>query len=122
MKEFDLESKIKSVRVPERDGEFWQTLPQRVLAKARAASAPDSHAFPSSSLHSSLFTILNSKFIMAVLVAAFCLWQSRLPQAVSHRLLQDERQMRQALAQLPGRLDTLMQDEHGLHSLVQDPP
>jgi len=122
MKEFDLESKIKSLRVPERDGEFWQTLPQRVLAKARTAPAPDSQASPSSLLHYSLFTILNSKFIMAVLVAGFCLWQSRLPQAVSHRLLQDERQMRQAFAQLPGRLDTLMHDEHGLHNLVQDPP
>jgi hypothetical protein len=122
MKEFDLESKIKSVRVPERDGEFWQTLPQRVLAKAQTAPAPDSHASTSSPLHSSLFNILNSKFIMAVLAAAFCLWQTRLPQAVSHRLLQDERQMRQTLAQLPGRLDTLMHDEHGLHSLVQDPP
>jgi hypothetical protein len=30
--------------------------------------------------------------------------------------------MRQAFAQLPERLDILMHDEHGLHSLVQDPP
>ena len=103
MKKFDLESKIKSLRVPERDGEFWQTLPQRVLARARAAPVPDSQASP---LQFSLFTILNSKFILAALVAAFCLWQSRLPQAISHELLQNERQMRQALAQLPRHLDT----------------
>jgi hypothetical protein len=119
MKQFDLESKIKSLRVPERDGEFWQTLPQRVLARAQAAPAPNSHACP---FRHSLFAILNSKFILAGLVAAVCLWQSRMPQAISHRLLQDERQMRQAFAQLPGRLDTLMHDEHGLHNLVQDPP
>ena len=45
-----------------------------------------------------------------------------MPQAIARRVLQDERQMRQALAQLPERLDTLMHDEHGLHNLVQDPP
>ncbi len=117
MKEFDLESKIKSVRVPERGEDFWQTLPPRVLA--RAQSAPKPRALP---FHHSLFAILNSKFALACLVAGICLWQSRMPQAISHRLLQDERQMRQALAHLPERLDTLMQDEHGLHSLVQDPP
>ena len=45
-----------------------------------------------------------------------------MPQAISYRLLKDEREVRQALAQWPGRLDTLMRDEHGLHNLIQDPP
>ncbi len=119
MKHFDLESKLKSVRVPEPGEEFWQTLPQRVLARAQAAPAPASPAAP---LRHSLFTIQNSKIILAALAAAFCLWQSRLPQALARRVVQDGRQTRLALAQLPERLDTLMHDEHGLHDLVQDPP
>jgi hypothetical protein len=119
MKPFDLESKLKSVRVPDPDEEFWEDLPKRVLARAQAVPAPDSPARP---LRHSLFTIQNSKFILAVLAAAFCLWQSRLPQAISRRIWQDGRQTRLALAQLPERLDTLMHDEHGLHDLVQDPP
>jgi hypothetical protein len=121
MNHFDLESKIKSIRVPERDGEFWQTLPERVLAQAQAQSAREQRS-PASHFHYSLFAILNSKFMLACLVAGFCLWQSRMPQAISYKLLKDEREVRQALAQWPGHLDTLMRDEHGLHNLIQDPP
>jgi 2-polyprenyl-6-methoxyphenol hydroxylase-like FAD-dependent oxidoreductase len=117
MNHFDLESKIKSVRVPERDAQFWQDLPQRVLARAQAAPerqpAPRRHC---------LFAILSSPFAVACLVLGLCLWQSQMPQAISRALLQDEREMRQTLAQFPARLDTLMRDEHGLHYLIQDPP
>jgi hypothetical protein len=122
MKDFDLESKIKSVRVPGRDGEFWQSLPPRVLARAQAAPEAKPGALPSPPSHYSLFTILNSKFALAVLLLGLCLWQSRMPQAISRVLLKDEREMRQALAQFPAGLDTFLRDEHGLHNLIQDPP
>ena len=122
MKDLDLESKIKSVRVPERDGEFWQALPQRVLAKAQAAPGPAPGAIPSPLFDHSLFTLLNSRFALAVLLLGLCLWQSRMPQAISHQLLKEQREMRQALAQFPQRLDNFMRDEHGLHHLIQDPP
>lgn len=36
MNDFDLESKLKTVRVPERGGEYWESFPHRVLAKSRA--------------------------------------------------------------------------------------
>jgi hypothetical protein len=119
MKSFDLESKIKSVRVPERDETFWETLPQRVMARAQTAAEPPAPRLPS---HYSLFPILTSQLALACLVLGFCLWQSRTPQALSHVLLQDEREMRQTLVQFSGHLDMLMRDEHGLHSLIQDPP
>lgn len=114
MKNFDLESKIKSVRVPERDEAFWQTLPQLVVRKAVIR--------PIRNPLCSLFTILNSKFAFAALVLGLCLWQSRMPQTVSRALVKDEQELRQSLAQFPKRLETLMRDEHGLHKLVQDPP
>ena len=119
MKFSDLESQIKSVRVPERDGEFWQTLPRRVLAKAQAAPKPTP---PASTLHFGLCILHYSKFAFAALLLGFCLWQSQLPQAVSHAVLKDGRQMRLALAQVHNGLDMLMRDEHGLHNLIQDPP
>ena len=119
MRNIDLESKIKSVRVPERDREFWQTLPQRVMVRAQTAAEPPAPRVP---FHYSLFTILNSQLALACLVLGFCLWQSRMPQAVSRVLLQNEREMRQTLAQFPARLGVLLSDEHGLHNLVQDPP
>jgi len=119
MKFSDLESQIKSVRVPERDGEFWQTLPHRVLAKAQAAPKPT----PRDSVLPFAFCLLHySKFAFAALLLGFCLWQSQLPQAVSHTLLNDGRQARLALAQVHDGLDALMRDEHGLHNLIQDPP
>jgi hypothetical protein len=119
MKPFDLESKIKSVPVPERDGEFWQNLPQRVMARAQADREPLPHAAP---VRHPLFTLLHSQIALACLVLGFCLWQSRMPQTITSALLKDGRQMRQTLAQFPGRLDMLMRDEHGLHNLIQDPP
>ena len=123
MNHLDLESKIKSMRVPERDGEFWQTLPERVLAQAEA-QAQDARAQKPAAphFHYSLFGILSSKFVLACLLAGFCLWQTRMPQTISYKVLKNGRAVRQALAQWPGRLDTLMRDEHGLHNLIQDPP
>ena len=56
MKHFDLESKIKSLPVPDPGEEFWQSLPQRVLARARAAPGrlPGRPSAP--------FTLHHSKF------------------------------------------------------------
>jgi hypothetical protein len=117
MKPFDLESQIKSVRVPERDAEFWQSLPHRVLEKAQAAPHSPS---PSASPPFSLFSFQNLKFLFAALLLGFFLWHGRLP--VTRALLKDGRQVRMALVQFHDGLNTLMRDEHGLQNLVQDPP
>jgi hypothetical protein len=119
MKPLDLESKLKSLRVPDPGEEFWEGLPRRVLARARTDPAPDAGVWPA---RRSLPAVLKLRIALAVVAAAFCLWQSRLPQTVSRLLWQNGRQTRLAIAQLPERLDTLMRDEHGLHDLVQDPP
>jgi hypothetical protein len=107
------------VRVPERDAEFWEALPRRVVAAAQTGSRPQSRP---ESPRWALFTIFGAKFALAGLVLGFCLWQSHMPQAMSHRLLKEQREMRQALARIPQSLDMLMRDEHGLHSLIQDQP
>lgn len=36
MKDFDLESKVKAVRVPERDEDYWEAFPRRMLTELRS--------------------------------------------------------------------------------------
>jgi hypothetical protein len=116
MKNFDLESKIKSVRVPERGEDYWETLPQRVLTQLRAVPAERPVRRNSEPLMAWGFGVA-----LACLVAALCLWQSRTPKAITYALLRDERELRQNLEQFPSRVGRLMQDEHGLHHLIEDP-
>ena len=36
MKDFDLESKVKAVRVPERDEDYWEAFPHRMMTELRS--------------------------------------------------------------------------------------
>ena len=117
MNDFDLESKVKAVRVPERNDEYWEAFPQRVLAELRAVPMERPERW-------SYLTGLwcGGQVAMACLALAFCLWQSRMPRGLSHTLRNDERQLRQSMARFQNNLGRLMQDEHGLQKLVEDPP
>jgi hypothetical protein len=116
MKNFDLESKMKSLRVPERGEEYWEAFPQRVLDGSRAV--PAEQPAPRSVMPG-LFCI--GRVALACLLLGFCLWQSRMPRALSHVLRKDEKELRQSVERLNRNLGTLMQDEHGLDSLIKDP-
>jgi len=118
MKEFDLESKIRSIRVPQRDPDFWEQMPGRVLKHTRSGVSAERRHLPSRSP----FIVGMARLSAACAVAAFCLWQSGLPQTMSRNLLKDEKALRQSLAQVPKHLETMMSDEHGLHYLIQDSP
>jgi hypothetical protein len=106
MKDFDLESQLKSLRVPERDEEYWAAFPERVLAKSRQSrNERVNHCF------------FMPRLIWACLAAAFFMWQTGLAKTVRR----DERDLRASIVRLPDNMSKLMQDEHGLHSLVEDP-
>ena len=117
MKDFDLESKIKAVHVPERDEDYWQAFPRRVLTELRAipAERPARRAFMPGLLW-------GGRVALACQMLGFCLWQGRMPRALSHALLKDEQELRQSVARFHHNLGTLMQDEHGLHKLIEDQP
>jgi hypothetical protein len=117
MKDFDLESKVKSVRVPERDGDYWEAFPRRVLAELRAVPAvrPARREFVPGLLWC-------GRLALACLMVGFCLWQSRMPRELSHILREDQKELRQSMAQFQVNLCRLMQDEHGLEKLVEDRP
>ena len=117
MKDFDLESKVKAMRVPERDENYWEAFPQRVLAELR--TLPVEQPARRSSL-SGLWW--GGRLALACLMMAFCVWQSRMPVALSRTLHKDEMELCQSVARFHNNLDRLMQDEHGLHKLVADQP
>jgi hypothetical protein len=116
MKDFDLESKVKAVRVPERDKDYWEAFPQQVLTELRRAPVeqPAQRAFMPGLLWA-------GRVALACLMLGFCLWQSRMPGTLSHALRKDEQELRQSVARFHNNLGRLMQDEHGLHKLIEDP-
>jgi hypothetical protein len=117
MKDSDLESKIKAMRVPERGEDYWEEFPQRVLAELRAAPVerPARRDFMGGFL-------LAGRMALACLMLGFCLWQSRMPKALSHALIKDEKELCHSVERFHDNLGRLMQDEHGLHRLIEDQP
>ena len=117
MKDFDLESKMKSLRVPERGEDYWEAFPQRVLAEVRAV--PAERSAPQAWMAGFFW---GARLALTCFMLAFCLWQSRMPKALSHALLKDEKELRQSMERLHNNLGRLMEDEHGLDSLIENKP
>ena len=117
MKDFDLESKIKAVRVPERNEDYWEAFPRQVLAELRTVPSerPTRREFMPG-------LWWGGRMALACLMMGFCLWESGTPRALSRALRKDEQELRQSVARLHNNLGTLMQDEHGLHKLIEDQP
>jgi hypothetical protein len=109
MNDFELESKLKSVPLPERSEDYWENFPAQVRANLRQAPgefAPRNFWLPR--------LAWSGGFALAGLIFTLSLWPS------VHVLLQNEKAFRKELAQLPGHLRVFMQDEHGMHYLVAD--
>jgi hypothetical protein len=118
MNDFDLDSKLKALRVPERGEDYWGTFPARVLAKSRAT--------PVERVQRAWLPHLawGSSIALACLVAGFWLGSSAgHPQkTVCYALIKNLKSFHAELAQFPERVRTVMQMEHGMHSLIEDQP
>jgi len=109
MNDFELESKLKSVPLPERTEDYWENFPAQVRANLRHATvelAPRNFWLPR--------LAWGSGFAAACLVFTLSLWPS------VRVLVHDEKTFRHELAHLPKNLRTFMADEHGMHYLVAD--
>ena len=117
MKRFDLESKVKSLRVPEREADYWEAFPKRVMTELSAAPAarPARRDFPAR------VTVVrpNSAGLPDVRFLLVADWGAPGP---GPALRENEQEWRKSVAQLDNNLSRLMQDEHGLDHLIEDKP
>lgn len=109
MNDFELESKLKNVRVPERSEDYWEIFPSQVRANLRHVPTE----FASRNLWLPRFA-WHGGFALACALFVLVLWPS------FNILLKNERMFRHEMAELPAHLRVLMTDEHGLHYLVAE--
>ena len=114
MNDFELESKLKGVPLPERSEDYWENFPARVRWRLRRTA-------PKQEVSESWFPRFAWKMgvgFACLVIGLFVLNQPL--KAASCAIFKNERIIRQQLAELPTHLRILMADEHGLHSLVAE--
>jgi hypothetical protein len=115
MNDFDLESKLKSVPVPERPEEYWNDFPSRVRVQL---SRPQVEFRPSRAPR--LRPVLGWNFAVAAILVLLCL-QYRPVQAASAALVRYERGVHAQLARLDTGLRRVMLNTDGMGYLLADP-
>jgi len=114
MKDFELESKLKSVRVPERPDEYWNDFPARVrvqLRRERREFAPQSAWRPR--------LAWAAGFALAVALVFVCLEFHPL-QTTTTAIAWHEQHLRAHLAQLETGLHRLMLNTDGMGYLLAE--
>ena len=114
MNDFELESKLKSVRVPERSDEYWSDFSSRV----RVQLPREHREFEPQSVWRPRFAWAGGLALTAVLI--FLCIQFRPLQAASATIARHEQHFRTQLARLDDGLHVLMLDQHGMSYLVAD--
>jgi hypothetical protein len=112
MNDFELESKLKSVPLPERSEDYWENFPARVRRQMRRTTAAPGireNRLPQ-------FAWKMSAGFACLVVGLFVLNQPL--KAASGAIFNKERTFRRELTQLPDHLRMFMQDEHGMYYLV----
>jgi hypothetical protein len=109
----DLKSLIESLRVPERDGEYWEAFPNQVLREVRRPAAQHVQESPLMRYG------WNLSFALGCLAACFCLWQAY-NGPVSHVISKQKSEIRHALLHFHDNIGKVMRDEHGLQRLVEE--
>lgn len=114
MNDFELESKLKSLRVPERPEEYWNDFPSRVrvqLPRERQEFAPQSAW--------RLRLAWAGGFALAVALVLVCVQYHPL-QAMSLAITKQQRQFHAQLARLDTGLHKLMLNTDGMGYLLNE--
>ena len=114
MNDFELESKLKGVRVPERSEEYWNDFPSRVrvqLPRERPEFAPHSAGRPR--------LAWAGGFALAVALVFACVQYHPL-QTVSLAMTKQQRHFHAQLARLDAGLHVLMLNTDGMGYLLTD--
>jgi hypothetical protein len=112
MNDFELESKLKSVPVPERSEDYWENFPSQVRRQLRRTTPEQvvrENRLPQ-------FAWKMSVGFACLVLVLFVLDQPL--KAASGAIFKNERIIRQQLAELPNHLRVFMADEHGMDYLV----
>jgi len=117
MNDFDLESKLRSVPVPSREEDYWESFPQRVrtqMQRPAPVTRTRRETWP-------LRLAWGGSIAFACLVVSLTVWcgPEQMTHTASAALMQHGKSFRE-LAKISNHLRTLLQDEHGLHYLVAD--
>lgn len=114
MNDFDLESKLKSVRVPERPEDYWEDFPSRIrvqLRRERREFAPQSAWRPRLAWAGGL--------ALAVAFVFVCVEFHPL-QTMSQAIAKQERHFKMQLARLDTGLHKLVLNTDGMGSLLAE--
>jgi hypothetical protein len=115
MNKDDLDQLLRESTMPERPGDYWRGFPGRVIGSLRKGAAIPGRG----QSHGWLIGVALSAAACGLLLG-FALWHSRLPSRDAYGSLRDGRVLREFLAQYPGRLQAIVQDESGLHAQLSD--
>ena len=115
MNDFDLESKLNSVRVPERSDEYWEDFPSRIrgqLRRERPTFAPRRAGHP------------HLRWAGGLVLATAMVWvcvEFRPLQTASLAIAKQHRQFHAQLARLNTGLHKLMLNTDGMGYLLAEP-
>ena len=114
MNDFELESKLRAVPLPQRPDDYWEHFPAQVRANLhRAAMKPVAENLW-------LPRLAWAGGLAVILAAGVWCVQCKPLQTVSTALYKNERHFRTEFAQFESRLRVLMRDEHGMHYLIAE--
>jgi len=114
MNDFDLESRLKSVRPPERSGEYWNDFPARVRVQLRHTR----HEFTPRSIWRPRLKWAGA---FALALALMYVGERFHPlETASKAITKHERHLRQQVAQLESGLRILMFNPHGMGYLLAE--
>ena len=112
MNDFELESMLKNLPVPERSRRYWNDFPAQVRAQLQSQPAPAPAARPS-------FSSLFWRFTLgSACLATTCLALNQPLHQLSVAVAQNEINLSYQIQVFPRHLHALMACDHGLHYLV----
>lgn len=115
MKRFDLDSELKSVRIPERGEEYWENFPRRVTSELGKAEPTAPMLDPW--LHPLAWV---GGAAVACLALALTLGFSSAPKVLAYAVHHNKQEIRTTLNEFSEHVETLMQNEHGMEWLLAD--
>jgi len=117
MNDFDLDSQLRGLPVPEREAEYWDMFPRRVLARAHAAPVRPVQTVWRPHL------AWGGGLAFACLMIGLCLSPGgACPLQAVSLATQRARSFHHQFVQLPDLARSLMRIDHGLNSLVEERP